>query len=813
MPIHDIGIAIDLGGSKMKNFRSNLRLLTAACAIVSALLVSGLAMAQLEEITVTAQKREQSVQDVPISISAMTSDQFDTYDITRADDLEFAFANVGTNRNSGGNTGISIRGVGTDNVHLSGQQSVGTYIDDVSMVSPFVSAIAVYDMERVEVLRGPQNTLYGRNTTGGAIVWHTNKATPGEGLGGYARLRTGNGGLMRLEGALGFDISDQLAGRVSVLSDDFDGVWKNMVDGKATGGAYDRSGARFNLVWDNQDNVTVGLTVSTGEIEGEDLTLRMSGNRLADGTIDPDFENRRADTLTGVDNNYVVASPADVAATPWLQDQYDQGTGIVIDNPQGTPWSRLINYSTPMGWTYQDPEDGYTSEWDGIRLSFDVDFERMKLTSLTSYDETYTIEKNGQELTGFSPSREGDWEVFQQELRLTSTTDDAVQWLAGIYLTSSDSKEDTWVSNAAAAGGMGVRPGIDINSKYDAWSIYGQFDFDIGDAFSITAGMRFTDDKLSAANDNWIRTVCGFHPTAVGSIAQDRDYRAAACPNSTPGRLTGNTDSPVQELAETGYKLSANYKFSETGMAFISFSEGFKGGSYDNRALSTGDDPIGPEFLTAYEIGLKMSNADNTLQFNAAYFIYDWEDLQLFESYGGIPALVNLPGVDLKGFEAELKWAPNDQWYVQASVGTADTEVSDTTGLNPLSQAQKGKEITNTPDLTANLLASYSIPIGNNALDLSLNYRYQSSMYYTFVQTNARDESGDYSFINARAAYSFGENQQFNVALWGNNLNEEFACSSVIWGPGAAPGSNYSCEVSAYGEAMYGMTFEANFGQ
>jgi iron complex outermembrane receptor protein len=440
MPIHDIGIAIDLGGSKMKNFRSNLRLLTAACAIVSALLVSGLAMAQLEEITVTAQKREQSVQDVPISISAMTSDQFDTYDITRADDLEFAFANVGTNRNSGGNTGISIRGVGTDNVHLSGQQSVGTYIDDVSMVSPFVSAIAVYDMERVEVLRGPQNTLYGRNTTGGAIVWHTNKATPGEGLGGYARLRTGHGGLMRLEGALGFDISDQLAGRVSVLSDDFDGVWKNMVDGKATGGAYDRSGARFNLVWDNQDNVTVGLTVSTGEIEGEDLTVRMSGNRLADGTIDPDFENRRADTLTGVDNNYVVASPADVAATPWLQDQYDQGTGIVIDNPQGTPWSRLINYSTPMGWTYQDPEDGYTSEWDGIRLSFDVDFERMKLTSLTSYDETYTIEKNGQELTGFSPSREGDWEVFQQELRLTSTTDDAVQWLAGIYLTSSDSK-------------------------------------------------------------------------------------------------------------------------------------------------------------------------------------------------------------------------------------------------------------------------------------------------------------------------------------------------------------------------------------
>jgi iron complex outermembrane receptor protein len=789
----------------------------AAASLLSALVASTPAFAQLEEIVVTAQRREQSLQEVPITISAMTGEQFDTYGVTRASDLDRVFANLSQNRNSAAISGFAIRGVGTDNVHLSGQQSVGTYIDDVSTVSPFIGAIGVFDIDRVEVLRGPQNTLYGRNTTGGAIVWHTNQATPGEGTNGYGRLRMGDGGLTRFEGAVGFDINEQFAARVAVMTDEFDGQWTNVLDGGDTGGAYDRNGIRANLVWDNDRDTRVGLTLSTGASDGEDVGYKASGNRLANGTFDPNRFERSADDYgdQGPDNFYVRATAANVASFPYLQDQYDRGTGMVIDNPDPTAgaFNRLLNYSTEPGFAYQDREDDFETSWDQIRLNIDHSFENMDFSSITSYDETYANERNGGELTGFSPAREGDWRFWQQEFRLTSTTDGPIQWLTGFYLTDSESEEDTWVANVGGAGGMGVGPGIDIDSTYEAWSIYGQADWQVTDALTLTAGLRHTDDKLSADGENWRRTVCGWAPSDTGQSAWTRDFRTAGCPGLTPGRVTGNTDSPVQELSELGWKVGANYLLGDSAMIFASASHGFKGGAYDNRALSTGDDPISPEFLTAFEVGYKGDFLDDTLQINLAAYIYDWEDLQLFESYGGIPALVNVPGIDISGVEVEFKWAPSERWYFQGGLGTTDTEVVDVTGLNPASAAEVGKEVTNSPELTYNVLGTYTIPLGNGELSLMANYRYESEFYFSFVQNEGGyDESNAHGYLNARAGYSFGQDQQYELSLWGNNLTEEFACGGVGYGAGAGGNLNFGCNIKSFGVAQYGLTFEARFG-
>ncbi|MGI9221322.1 MAG: TonB-dependent receptor [Woeseiaceae bacterium] len=791
-------------------FETNIagRLNFCAIALIAAF-VAEPAIAQIEEVTVTAQRREQSLNDVPIAINALAGDSLAENNITKTDDIVEVFPNLSTNVRSAYNSGVAIRGVGTDNFHISGQQSVGTYIDDVSIVSPFISTIGVYDMDRVEVLRGPQNTLYGRNTTGGAVLWHTRKATPGEGLNGQASIGAGDGGLVELEGAIGFDLGDNIALRIAAMDRSFDGIWKDVVTGKDTGGGYDRSGGRINLQWDISSDTNLSFGLSTGRTEGEDNAYTYRGNRLTDGSVDPDFESITAE-VTGLNDNYVAVSAAQVDLNPYLADQFAQNTGMVIVNPTPGPNNRLINYSTILGETYVHPEAGYDADWDAARISLNHSFSSVDLSLLAAYDELSLEAHNIADLTGFGSSQYGEWDVLQLEARLSSTGDGNLRWLGGIYYSTEDSIQDTWVHNGGAAGGQGVAPGIDIDSKYDNVSIYAQMDYQFTPALNGTVGLRYTDDKLATPTDGWARTVCGFAPTVNGLSTWSRDVRSEGCPGFTPGQLgPRNEATNSQSLSETGWRLSLDYQFGDASMAYISASEGFKGGAYDNRPLATGENPIDPEYLTAYEIGFKSTLSGGNVQLNGAVFMYDWEDLQLFDIINGTAFLLNVPGTDLQGAELEAQIAPNDNWYFQLAVGVVDTEVTDVSGLPDGSSVTKGAEVPNTPDLTANLLATYTTELGNGELSVTGSWRYASEYFYNFTQTPGRKTAPSQDYLNANITYSFGNDRQHTLRVYGNNLTEEFHCSGIQDGP--AGGQNYSCRVATFGEALFGINFKTEF--
>ncbi len=762
----------------------------------------------LGTVTVTAQRRAESINDVPIAINALDGDALEEAGIADTDDIVASFPNLGLNERSGYNSGVSIRGVGTDNFHISGQQSVGTYIDDVSIVSPFVSTIGVYDIDRVEVLRGPQNTLYGRNTTGGAMVWHTNKARPGDGTNGYGSVGVGNGGLFEFEAAVGFDVSDNFAVRIAGMSDSFDGLWEDAITGDATGNGYDRKGVRVNLQYDISDNTNLNIGVSHGTSDGQDTAYAYRGNRLSTGAVDPRLNSAPVEDSAGRNDNYVMATAAEVAASSFLSDQFNRGTGMVIVNPMPGPFNRLINYSTDFGKTYVHPEAGYEAEWNGIRANVSHEFQDFAdLTVLASYDETTLFGVNIADLTGFGAVQDGDWEVMQLETRLASNASDIFRWIVGGYYSTEESKQDTWVRNGGAAGGQGVAPGIDIDSEYDNFSIYGQADYQVTDALNFTAGLRYTEDELKG---DWFRTVCGFARSVNGVSNWTRDVRANGCPGFTgPGQIGPRTaQTPTQELKETGWKVGADYKIGDT-LLYASVSRGFKGGAYDNRPLATGELPIGPEFLNAYEVGFKSTLADNRIQLNGATFYYTWEDLQLFDIIGGSAALLNVPETELIGAELDAKIILNDNWLVQAAVGVVESEVTDISGLPVGSNVAAGDEISNTPNLTANFLANYTTDFAEGELSFTGSWRYASEYFYDFSQTTARDTAPSQNYVNADVAYSFGDSLQHSIRLYGKNLTEEFHCSGIQDGP--ASGQNYSCRIAQFGERQIGLNLKTNF--
>ena len=210
---------------------------------------AGLAQAQmLEEVVVTAQKRSESLQDVPIAMSAFTDDQLDRLGVQSAEQVLALVPNAGTVPQGGAKQNLFIRGVGTADFHLNVVGAVGAFLDDVSLNSPFAISFATYDMERVEVLRGPQNTLFGRNTTGGAVNYISRKPSVDDGLNGYIQGGVGRYSQLDIEGAVGFPLSDTVAVRIAGVSNTRDGAFNNVTLGEDVG-ERDRQGLRAQLSW------------------------------------------------------------------------------------------------------------------------------------------------------------------------------------------------------------------------------------------------------------------------------------------------------------------------------------------------------------------------------------------------------------------------------------------------------------------------------------------------------------------------------------------------------------------------------------
>ncbi len=792
-------------------------------------------MAQLEEIVVTAQRREEGVQNIPIAINALAGDLLDDYDIQGADDLEHAFVGITTNNSGAANAGISIRGVGTSSFHVSTQTSVAMYIDNIYQVSPFTSAIGVFDMERVEVLRGPQNTLYGRNTTGGAVNFYSRTPQVGEETNGYARLTGGVGNRLDFEGAVGGSLSDTVAGRIAVASNNLDGV----MDARNTGEPVDGrnySGVRGTLVWAPTDNFSLTAKYTNGSADGDDIAILNDGPLNATGTGPcPDFDERGQRPDEPNDCTVSLIQQA-INSTPYLADLNAQG---LLPAHPGMAGRKLF---APGGYVYDDVGDGYEFAYDIFNLYLNGQVGNIQVDSITSYLDQYLAHYAAGAVVSFNANQVGDWQVFQQEFRFSSPAEDPFRWVAGVYYSSSESIEDTWVNvpNLPPSPSNSIL----IDAEFEALSVYGQFDLDLSESVTATFGLRSSDETLAAPPKNGRASYRKFfcHPNPAATVVPGamgmgtgntsanignewgrafRENNPDYCPeiklgsdpgtNPLPENSFDRAVGPLQELSEVGWNAALSWNATDDVLLYANAGRGFKGGAFDNRALALGDNPISPEFLDSFEIGIKSTLANGTVRFNAAAYTYTWEDIQLFEVLATGPELNNIPAVDSSGIEFDLTWAATEAWFINAQALFADTEITDVTGLSATSEAQVGKQVEGNPEFTFNGTVAYTIPMGAAEMMLLARYRHLGE-HFSNLSNTRRGTHPALDTINLRATYSFGTDLQHTVSLFGDNVTGEIVCNGMSNGPG--PGDEtFGCQVDRHvnGNALWGITFETLF--
>ena len=701
----------------------------------------------IEKIEVTSQKRTQSIQDVGVSVSAITGDQIQKQALTDSIDLLQGVTNLDVKLTAGSsNANIFVRGIGTTGVGFNVQSGVGVYSDEVALNSPVVNILQLFDLERVEVLRGPQNTLYGRNTTGGAINYVSRKPAIGSENEGFINTSIGRFGEVNIEGAYGTSLGDNSAIRLSVLSQERDGIRHNVFDGRDNV-ERDKLAVRGQLLFEPSSNTNVLLKVHAEEVKSDNL------RRKAAGANDP--------------SNLANACP-----TPFTFGTCADGNGFV----ESADWL-TINQDMLR------PDNSVDAF--GASVTVNIDFEDFTLTSITAYeenDQTLSEDNDASPAHDFHFYIESSAEQVSQEVRLTSDSDSDLRWIVGAYGFWESKSGTTGPTFATPMGVMLVRSNAEFDST--SYSAYGEVEYDISDKTTMIAGARIGNDQVEGSSialfalESQLGGLDISTPSRTGDPLPSFDQLLAAAQANGARilRVGGETDPDAKindtSWSEWGGKLGVNHKLNDDTLIYGSWARGYKAGVFPNApmaiALGQGDTPFNPEKVDTYELGAKTEFADGTVRLNGALFFSDYKDQQISQFVLGEFTVVSVDS-EITGAEIDLNWLATDDLRIDAGIALLDTEITDT-----FDTSQIGNELVSAPNMTGRISASRFWEFSDGSLlNLFGEVRYTGSRFYSL--TNAYEDDS-YTLFNVNAYYEFGDEMQFRVGIYAKNItNEEYA--------------------------------------
>jgi iron complex outermembrane receptor protein len=679
----------------------------------------------LEEIVVTGQRREETLKDAAVAVNVFGASALEAANVTRPGDVLKLAPNVTwVQSNQPGEFYVTIRG---NTQTRLGDSSVALVIDGVQSLDQNSINQELFDIEKIEVLKGPQGALYGRNAIGGAIVINT-KAPNTENWEGKVKAGAANGS--ETSGQVGFSgpLSSTLAVRGGVSYRDRDGFYDNDITGENVDRFRDTSGF-LRAIWQPSDTVTGDFRFGATDMKGGGINW----------------------------NAIIVGANAPVMSGDNTDLPYVNNIKGFSDNTRKT-----------------------------ASMKWDFDFDAMTLTSVSSYadlkdnygSDSYPYFYDPGLFTTTNAATQNlqrKSEIMAQELRLASNGDDPLQWLVGVYYAEFDveNRATTGADTAGVLLGLGPYPFASDNQtigflfdKNDnkAYAAFANLTYDFGNGLELAASIRYDKEKKDQTDYAFAGAPDAADPAAFPTYAVRawRDRQA--------------------KFDETQPKLTARYTFTDEISGYASWGRGFKTGGFNpfgtaqllqqfNPASTVGD-VFPKEVADTWEVGAKSVWLDGTLMLNLAYFDTQTDNSQLLEFFPAatLQAISTADKVDMSGFEIELIARPADGLSLTASYGYLDAETKEFSGLPPGLSYVGNKRPSTSPD-TLLLAADYSLPLGGSDWELLMHvdYQKQGKTTWDWADTPGAYRSS-FDLLNARIAL---QNEAWQIAAWGKNLTDE----------------------------------------
>ncbi|MEM7705934.1 MAG: TonB-dependent receptor [Pseudomonadota bacterium] len=735
----------------------------------------------LEEVIVTAQKREQSLSDVPVAVSVLGEEVIESAFANNLEDLQALVPSVNFRTgNTTRNSALTVRGIGTVSFSIGAEPSVSTVVDNVVLGRSGQAFGDLYDLERIEVLRGPQGTLFGKNASAGVVNITTRRPT--DELEGYISASFFQDNESQFRGRVSGPLTDNLRGSLTVLSSDFDGYIRNVFNNQTVNG-YDKQGARAMLDYDVSDNTNVLFIFEDYDADNNccaDLEARPSGR-----------------------------NPASEAAP--------NGTGLDLDQ-------RLVDH---------DFETRTLDSTTAMSVQIDHDMSNFSLTSITAvrnWDNTEFREGDFTSIAGDSnlpvfgvPFQLHDvgpqeWRQFSQELRLTSTADGPLQYQVGLFYWNIDSERNftreascqnnNGQLNAAISDHLANTLGLPnsdadvaafitannitcnandivsatgfMDTEFDNIAIYADGTYDINDTFRALFGLRYTRDDVSFSHNRISNDEFGRRGVGVRPRTENTDFSGSTDDNDLSGRI------------------GLQWDFSDSAMAYVTYSTGYKGPAFNVFYNMSANDlnPILAEESEAIELGLKYS-ADWGL-INLAIYDTEIENFQAndFDDSDGttITGFTNGGDVETSGIELDFLIQPTDNITLTGGFAVSDAE--STTGA-PLPFA---------PDVKASIGSQWEYPLSSGGrLQLNATYIYTDEKLSGNIGQTAENPFllPDYSILNGSFGYH-SDDDRFSVTLIGRNLTDERYTTTFS-------GDGFRYQIPRDAERYFGINVRTNF--